>query len=363
MMNHVRTRWLFCLLAAGGCANDAAPHGADFVNVMGVNGGVCGNTSNQFRCWGDVYQLQVSSATPVQPAASYGRFRSVDTDPNYYGNACGLDGSGALYCWRDQEAPVAYAADMRFTQVSVGGNSQCALATSGTVYCWGAPESSGISPQDTIVRTCGMEPYTYSCVPVPYPIASSERFTSIASGEAHHCGLAVSGQVLCWGYGYGGTLGVGEGVEQQQLPAPVQSGERFTALAAGAISNCAVTTHGALLCWGYGQPYDEGTEAYVPTPITFPAQVSLQSVALFGYGTSCALDTSGAAWCWSASGGAAPRPVLGGLQLRSISVNDATACGISDSGAWCWGAATGDGSNRSSVIPVRVANQDQFDDD
>ncbi len=339
-------------IVLGSCAQDAAPHGANFFAVEGLEDGVCGNTESQFRCWGSLWGLNLYSATPVVPQTPFNDWRHISMN-SYADEACGLDGMGRLYCGASGEV---LAPGVQFSQVSVGGTSRCALATTGVVYCWGDQSTSGVALSDPGVSTCGSSQYAYPCVLQPTPIASTDRFSAIASGDFHHCALATSGQVLCWG-GDPSSLGRGPDVADPQAPGPITGSEQYRALAAAGYRSCGVTVGGDLACWGS-----------VPEIVAFPEPTSLKTVSLSS-SSACVLDSTNAAWCWGGGGlgtgvdNDTPLPVLGNLTFTSITVGGRAACGIAGNGAWCWGAPTGDGSFSWSVIPVRVANQDQFDDD
>ncbi|MGH7523929.1 MAG: RCC1 domain-containing protein [Gemmatimonadales bacterium] len=95
-----------------------------------------------------------------------------------------------------------------------------------------------------------------------------------------------------------------------------------------------------------------------------------------GAGHTCALDPSGAAWCWGANGsgqlsrllaytGETPAPINSALRFHSITVGGLHTCALTGSGvAYCWGDNTngqlGDGATQSSPIPVAVGDGHQF---
>ncbi len=337
----------------GACTDNAAPHGANLTTVNGLYEASCGRMRSSLRCWGNVGYLPVSQMSNMQLVRG-----------SAYGDAgCGIDGEGSISCW-------GYAGDgfaavptpgLRFIEVAVGQAHRCALEAAGTVYCWGYARLTGLAPQDTLIQNCAPSaPEPFLCVKAPSPIASSERFSAITAGEYYTCGLTRGGRAYCWGEGYG--LGLGEGNEFSQMPAPVATSDLFGSIAAGYESTCAVSTAKKLSCWGGGYGAT-GSASYVPVPVPVPDDVPMQSVSLHFY-NACGLDTAGLAWCW---GGLAipPAQVLGGLSFSAIAAGEASACAIASDGAWCWGAndrgQLGNGGTTYSPIPVRVANQDQFD--
>jgi alpha-tubulin suppressor-like RCC1 family protein len=138
-----------------------------------------------------------------------------------------------------------------------------------------------------------------------------------------------------------------------------------------------VTRSGSLYCWGWnfdnqlgnGNPY---------TPSAIPAAVaSTLSFAGIGAGTShtCAIDVSGAPYCWGQNLGgqvglgtvtselfATPQRVVGGLVFGKLTVGRSHSCAATMDGTWyCWGhnesGLLGVGTTTDSGTPVKVLGQ------
>lgn len=350
---------LLLLLVTGGCSDNAAPHGANVQSVFALGSGACGHTDSRLVCWGDVNLLSesFSSPAPLAPGAPYGSLQFMATS-SFDVQACGIDQGASLFCWSLSSPYGAVAPGLRFTQVGVGLSHKCALATGGTIYCWGDVAVSGVDLANPAVVPCDRAgSSTALCVMEPVAVAGDEQYSAVAVGEEFSCGLALDGQVLCWGYG---AVGQAAGDGHEQVPTAIASSDHFTAIAAAGARACAVNSAGAVLCWGDGPIGNGETSSPAPAAVAFPEGVSIKSVAL-GSDHSCALEGTGTAWCWGSGGlgtgyahGDVPGEVLGGLSFRSIAAGNGFSCGITDNGAWCWGL--------SSVIPVRLTNQDPIDD-
>jgi alpha-tubulin suppressor-like RCC1 family protein len=75
------------------------------------------------------------------------------------------------------------------------------------------------------------------------------RFTTLAVGGDHTCGLTADGAAWCWGRGRDGELGDGASGDRA-IPVRARGDERFAALALGERHSCGLTTDGRVVCWG-----------------------------------------------------------------------------------------------------------------
>ena len=78
----------------------------------------------------------------------------------------------------------------------------------------------------------------------------------IDAGEDHTCAISSEGAVRCWGLGlygrlgYGNTATVGDDETPASLAADVDVGMTVTQLSAGRRHTCAASGTGAFRCWG-----------------------------------------------------------------------------------------------------------------
>jgi alpha-tubulin suppressor-like RCC1 family protein len=135
------------------------------------------------------------------------------------------------------------------------------------------------------------------------------HFTQIATGAQHTCGITGTQRLYCWGSDINGNLGVGTSASDcsaqiggrcSLVPIPVTGAERFVFVTAGEFHSCALTSSGVAYCWGgnyYGQvgAGSVGGEVRVPTAVIGGHTFSSISA---GRMHTCGIDTSGDTWCW-----------------------------------------------------------------
>jgi Regulator of chromosome condensation (RCC1) repeat len=220
-------------------------------------------------------------------------------------------------------------------------------------------------------------------ITTPTAVATSLRFTDLAVGLHHACGLTAAGIVYCWGSNEYGQLGstapmaLCDGGQSpcSSAPVPVASAEAFVEITASLRDTCAVTRAGAAWCWGYGDggQLGDGLSTSSATPVQVTGPTSFATVELGGSGLiSCGITLTGAGYCWGPGGGGgglgdgttgganAPVAIEGGLAFTTLSVGDDHACGISTAGVtYCWGHNTygklGQGMPGASSVPSPVA--------
>ncbi len=261
-----------------------------------------------------------------------GATRFVDRFVDFvYAAAVSLDAAGAI----------SQPSSMHGGKIGGGDLHTCALTRVGGVKCWGFNKwgqigdgTSGTVRQATAVR--GLD----------------SGVVAIAVGGSHSCALTGAGGLKCWGYNVSGQLG--DGTTTNRL-APVDvtgltSG--VVAVAAGASHTCAVTSAGAVKCWGAGAwgRLGDGSEQDSASPVDVQGlPAGIRAVAA-GWAHSCALTSVGEVLCWGLGGGGRLGNVPGlssytpvqvqGLDPGNVAVatGNAHSCAITGSG-WmkCWG--------------------------
>jgi alpha-tubulin suppressor-like RCC1 family protein len=120
------------------------------------------------------------------------------------------------------------------------------------------------------------------------------------SAADHTCAITSSGALYCWGKNTNGQLGDGTTIHRL-TPVPVSglnAGVQMTATGWG--HTCALATGGTLQCWGLNDQGQLGTgetvARFAPTTIPFPGP-TIQAIAAGSLHT-CALTLSGTVFCW-----------------------------------------------------------------
>ncbi|MEO7043266.1 MAG: Ig-like domain-containing protein [Gemmatimonadaceae bacterium] len=343
--------------------------------AMGLTHTCAITLAQQLNCWGDNQDgdLGDGTATPrLSPTVAGGglHFTTVSTRGVF---SCGL-ASGAAYCWGDNSqagigdgtsttryVPTPVAGGLSFTEIGAGDDHACALTAAGDAYCWGTSQLGAVGDgTNANFRTS------------PVAVAGGLKFTALAAGSGHSCGVATGGVAYCWGMNRNGELGDGTETDRN-VPTPVAGGLAFVSLTAGFGETCGVTTSGDAYCWGYNQGGKLGvgdtTDRAAPTKVAGGHTFSQLAA---GSAEVCGITTDGSLFCWgedyaTGSGSAsdlsitAPKPVVAppGVTFSSVTAGDVGGCALSTSSvAYCWGVnvggEVGDGTKtyRPSLVPV-----------
>ena len=278
-------------------------------------------------------------------------------------NASGQLGDGEPTSWKTPRKVLKYKADGEIedvllssvTAVSTGSAHTCAVistdAMSGKtrVDCWGA----GASGQT------GSAAFEDALLPTEVPGSADLKFSAVASGSAFNCAIA-SGTVRCWGEGSDGQLGNGATAKSAAI---VQASglASISKIGAGHAHACALDQNGKMSCWGnnaYGQLGDGKTASRsTPGAISGFDAKNVTGMAV-GHFHSCAIvkDSSSNSgkeanvWCWgnnaygqlgngTRNNSSVPVKVRGlPASAASISCGAGHTCAVLTTGdAWCWG--------------------------
>ena len=291
----------------------------------------------------------VTLFSPIDPTSAGGTATFVAT---VAGNGNGAptgtvqfkDGAGAL--------GAAAAINVRGAghPIAAGYVHTCALTSAGGVQCWGANGQGELGDGTTTERHS------------PGPVSGlSSGVLELAAGDAHTCAVTVAGAVLCWGDNGNGQLGDSSTIPRKTPVAVTGLGSGVVAVTAGGSKSCALTSAGAVMCWGYNGDGQLGdgttTDRNAPVPVSGLTRGVVGIAA--GGGHVCALTSAGAVKCWGAGdygqlgdGGETQqhKPVqTAGLRSGVVAIASGAlhSCALTNtSQVKCWGA---NGSGQSGT--------------
>jgi alpha-tubulin suppressor-like RCC1 family protein len=314
-------------------------------------------TAGAVMCWGnnDYGQLGngtlTSSTTPVQVTGLVSDVIAISIGIIH---SCALTGDGGVQCWGDNSAgqlgngtfidsstPVAVTdLDSGVSAISSDAHHTCALTSGGAVKCWGYNGDGQL----------GDGTFTSSNIPVAV-MGLSSGVSAISSGAYHSCAL-TTGVMKCWGNNGDGQLGDGTTTSSSTPVAVTGLVSGITAISGGYYHTCVLTTGGGVQCWGFNGNGQLGNGS--TTDSTSPVNVSglgrdVMAISGGGYHT-CAVTSGGAMKCWgnnflgqlgngSRDDSLTPVDVVGlGNGVDAINSGYFYTCAVTSSGGIkCWG--------------------------
>ena len=262
-------------------------------------------------------------------------------------------------------------------QISAGVGQTCAIEY-GLGYCWGQNVDGELGNATT----------SSSSVPVPVKATGAlngKPLTQISAGSQFNCALTSTGAAYCWGDNADGELGHGGTIESTVPIAVSTSGvlhsKTLTQISAAGQTACALASTGAAYCWGDNANGQLGngslTSSSVPVAVLASGALNGKTLTQItaGLDHTCALDSTGAAYCWGGPGAllgsdsisssdtpvaVSASGVLDGTILTQISTSDDHTCALASTGAaYCWGSGgsgqLGDASTGSTTVPAAVS--------
>ncbi len=333
--------------------------------AVGVNHSCALMNDGTLRCWGSDSSGQLGdgvysiSTTPIAVLGGESGVTQVGTGDR---NTCALI-NGKVYCWgNNRDFQLGDGSSINrpaltevsgltgtVTAIDSGMNQTCVIVDGG-VKCWG---NSAAAP--AILITAG------------------SSVTSLSVTNLHACAV-VAGAVKCWGDDTHGQLGDGNTTGSSATPVQVTSlTSGVKAVATGQWFTCALMTSGTVSCWGDNTNGQLGTGSASVTPLATPQPVSgLSGIAMItaGQDHACALSTGGAVSCWGnnqqgqlGDGTQTQHPSPSPIPTLATGVTQVTAggfhtCALVNGGVKCWGfnsfGQIGNGTTVISKTPVDV---------
>ena len=275
-------------------------------------------------------------------------------------------------------------------QISLGSEHSCALTSVGQVHCWGLGTNGRLGNGDTNNRG----------VPTAVVVGENseeplENIVQVSAGVEHSCALTSEGGVKCWGTGNNGRLGNGAS-SSTEYPVTVVDGDGSTEsladivqISVGLQHSCALNSSGEVLCWGRGRSGRLGLGVSFggnkDHPVTVvdgeESEEPLKNIVQVSVGQdhTCALNSSGGVWCWgvgqdgrlgNGSDGdkVYPVAVVEGVgsekplkNIVQVSASSRHTCALTSAGkVFCWGYGShgrlgiDDSTNADKHYPVAV---------
>lgn len=338
--------------------------------------------SGAMRCWGDgIYGQLGDGGDMEQPfaVAVIGLASGVQSIATGAAHTCAVANGGAR-CWgynyfgqvgngtdtdRDLPTPVS-GLGSGVTSIVAGSLHSCALTSAGGVRCWG---QNGFGQLGDGTDTNRLTPVNVSGL--------SGGVQAIAAGGRHTCALTTTGGVKCWGDNEDGQLGDGTMTGRLTPVDVVGLGSGVQAISAGGSHTCALLSGGAIRCWGNNDEgqLGDGTTITRLTPVVVSGFTSGGHLVSAGEEHTCAVTSGGAVRCWGDNGvgqlgngsyTSSGEPVqVTGLtgNVQAIAVGSGHSCAVLGNGeVRCWGGnwygQLGDETFTDSNVPVTVRQSD-----
>src|SRR3954468_14109464 len=210
-------------------------------SVNAAAGTACALTAaGGVMCWGDNVLSQLGdggneamSTTPVQVSGLTSGVASLST--GLQRGFCAVTSTHALDCWGtiydlvDQLAfggrsatPTARFGLSTVAQASLGSDNGCFVTTTGGVRCWGADPEGNLGNGTSGIGGSGSDsptPVAVTGLGANVRQVASGGFVSYGSGFS--CAVTTSGAVKCWGYNAFGQLGSGSTAIDSSTPVGV----------------------------------------------------------------------------------------------------------------------------------------------
>ena len=258
------------------------------------------------KCWGVNTYGELGDGTTTDrhtPVAVSGLTSGVNEIAVGEYHACALTSKGGVKCWgsnyggelgdgttTDRHTPVAVSGlASGVSAIAVGLYHTCVVASKGAVRCWGDNEVGELGDGTTTERH----------IPVAVP-GLATGVTAIAAGDAHTCALTSPGGVECWGVNPSGEFGNGTTTDSSTPVAVSGLAGDVAAIVVSSSHTCTLTNEGGVECSGdneEGQLGDGSTiERHIPVAVSGLAS-GVTAIAA-GELNTCALTSAGAVECW-----------------------------------------------------------------
>ena len=220
--------------------------------------------------------------------------------------------------------------------IAAGTSHSCAVTPRGAVRCWGVTTNGALGDGTTA---------TYLRSTPTSVVGIDEPVQKVVAGSGFGCALTTSGAVWCWGANSAGQLGTGDTLLSGVAKVVYPAGSGVLDLAAGALHVCAVRDGFGVSCWGRGTSGQLGSAGSSTTPKAVPGVEAVRVHA--GSDFTCVETTTATVSCWGQNDkgqvgvGLAttmPPTTVPGLSPSALSLGGDHACAVVDGTVRCWGS-------------------------
>jgi len=279
---------------------------------------------------------------------------------------CGAKGATCTTCDAVHTAceDGACVVDNAVVDMSLSGAHTTAIDRNGQLWVWGRNISGNLAEPVTSAQE--------EDTPIRVNVAGVKTWKTVAAAGYPEtlatCAISTAGALYCWG-----TCGDGQcGLTTPPGPTPTRVGSAtWRAVGGGSAHTCGLQTDGSLWCWGWAAPDGRLGLAATVTDTKTPQHVDASGDGwkqlAVGLAHSCAIKTDGALYCWGSndSGELGHTTVAGPAQVTpngtsylQVSAGKAHTCGIrTNHTLWCWG----DNSRGQLGFPGSASTPQQID--
>lgn len=276
--------------------------------IASTNHSMCGlDASGAVYCWGMHREIGVPYSSSHDYQTMYRKgltdgFTEISGGTSHY---CALHPQEGVMCWggdfsevfggssMENGTPISFPSGVVPEKVFAGGTLSCITTTNDSVYCW------GFNGRGQLGRG-----FTSTSEAAPGVVTGLSQVVNLTLGSEFACSVHLDSSVKCWGYNFNGQLGRGTYTAAESTPATVSGVASSGNISSGGGHVCAVTISKSVSCWGSNQSAQLGDPSLdygLNKKRAWPVEVSgLSNIAEIssGGGSVCALNESGFAYCW-----------------------------------------------------------------
>lgn len=333
--------------------------------------------SGAVACWGANGYGQLGDGTTNDSRFPVKVLNLEDATQLALGNlhACALKKDATVVCWgingsgqlgdgttdsHSSPKPVTGLTDV--SQIAAFEGGTCAVAK-GEVFCWGDNDNGTLGTGDNVNSSS------------PKKVSNLTGVASVASGPRgyHVCAILTTGESRCWGAGWSGSLGNGDG-NSHDTPVTVSNLPDAAQITNGYMVSCARKKDGTVACWGLNDWHqlgvgDKVTPQRASTPLAVPALATVKDIA-FGNDHVCAVWGAGRVSCWGSDIDGrlgrgrrlmttTPIPAVSLAGVSALGLGTYHGCAVSAGAVSCWGdnanhQLTDDNAVPASATPLAL---------